>query len=89
MSLCQAVSVLACLQYTERAFYLSTGAANDVALRAGDGSLLWQSPNIGQVFDTPIVVGNQVYASAINGIVYALQAATGSVLWYYQTVPGT
>ncbi len=53
------------------------------ALRASDGARLWRYTIPEQVFNTPLVDGDTVYIGADNGIVYALQAATGVLRWSY------
>lgn len=65
--------------------YIGSNSSAVSALRADDGILLWRYTRIGQVFDTPVLYGNYLYISALNGIVYALQTRSGSLQWYYQT----
>ena len=53
------------------------------ALRAYDGSLLWDYPILGPVFNAPILDGTTVYVGATNGMVYALRADNGRLMWHY------
>jgi len=55
------------------------------ALKAGDGSPLWSYALLGTVYSDLAVDGTTIYASADNGITYALQANTGVLRWYYLT----
>jgi outer membrane protein assembly factor BamB len=55
------------------------------ALRESDGSLLWNYPIAATSTNAPILVGNILYIGAENGMVYALSAGTGRLLWHYQT----
>jgi outer membrane protein assembly factor BamB len=67
--------------------YISTSAGLSdgtiYALRAHDGSLLWDYPILGPVFNPPILVGTTVYIGATNGMVYALRADNGRIVWHY------
>lgn len=56
------------------------------ALRAADGSVLWQLPTapVGITYATPIVAANTVYVPDSNGTVLALDAETGAVRWRAQ-----
>ena len=53
------------------------------ALRAHDGSLLWDYPILGPVFNPPILDGTTVYIGATDGMVYALRADNGRIVWHY------
>jgi outer membrane protein assembly factor BamB len=46
-------------------------------------ALSWQSPNLGApIWGQPLVVGSRVYVATVGDGVYALDAATGQVLWH-------
>lgn len=73
--------------------YVSSG--NDLgdatalyALRERDGSLLWSYPLAARSTNVAIPVGGIVYTGADNGMVYALSASNGKLLWHYQTDVG-
>jgi outer membrane protein assembly factor BamB len=58
------------------------------AVRASDGSQLWNYPIAGTIFNAPVLDGNVVYVGAGNGMAYALRADTGALLWHYLTQVG-
>jgi outer membrane protein assembly factor BamB len=65
-----------------RAFFATyTGIS---AVSATSGEMLWKS-DIGWTVGPPAVAGNLVYAATVTGAVYALNAATGAVLWTQST----
>jgi outer membrane protein assembly factor BamB len=72
---------------TNGIIYLSTSAGSSdgtvYALRAHDGSLLWDYPILGPVFNAPILDDSTVYFGATNGMVYALRADNGRIIWHY------
>src|SRR5258707_647791 len=42
----------------------------------------WESPAMdGKIYAEPLVLGSTVYAATMNNTVYALNAATGAILW--------
>ncbi len=51
------------------------------ALRRNDGSLLWSHKIEGRLTDAPVIVDEIVYASIIEGTVYALRTWDGTLLW--------
>jgi outer membrane protein assembly factor BamB len=65
-------------------------------LNADTGEEIWKT-NAGGLFDkimmpqelqsrsSPIIVGNRLYAGALDGKVYCLSTSDGKVLWTYQT----
>ncbi len=65
----------------------SSGSFSGVvyAVRASDGSLLWNYPLSGGSFDAPTLVGHTVYVGAANGMAYALRTDIGKLLWHYLT----
>jgi outer membrane protein assembly factor BamB len=59
------------------------------ALRANDGSLLWQQ-QLGIATQTdhptcPVVTGDAIYIGANDGCLSALQISDGALIWRYQT----
>ena len=72
--------------------YLSTSAGSSdgtvYALRARDGSMLWDYPIAGSMFAAPVLDGNTIYIGAGNGMAYALRANNGGIVWHYLTQVG-
>jgi outer membrane protein assembly factor BamB len=72
--------------------YLSASNGSDVGavytLRARDGSLLWNYPIAGSMFNAPLLDGDAIYIGAGNGMAYALRADDGGVVWHYLTQIG-
>jgi len=58
------------------------------ALQARDGGLLWSYPIGGTLYSDPILAGTTIYVGAGNGMVYALRADNGAVVWHYLTNVG-
>ena len=58
------------------------------AVRASDGSLLWNYPLAGGAFNAPTLVGKTVYVGAANSMAYALRTDNGKLLWHYLTQVG-
>jgi eukaryotic-like serine/threonine-protein kinase len=50
-----------------------------------DGSLLWNYPISGSIYNAPVLDGTTLYVGATNGMAYALQADNGTLLWHYLT----
>ncbi|MGZ3617325.1 MAG: PQQ-binding-like beta-propeller repeat protein [Ktedonobacteraceae bacterium] len=67
--------------------YISTSAGSsdgtNYALHAHDGSLLWDYPILGPVFNPPILDGATVYIGETDGMVYALRADDGRIVWHH------
>jgi outer membrane protein assembly factor BamB len=64
--------------------YANMGMSQQVdALRGTDGSTLWHATLSGPVTAQPIIAGNAIYLNNY-GEVYALNAATGALLWQYK-----
>jgi outer membrane protein assembly factor BamB len=56
------------------------------AFRPGDGSLLWTYPTEHPIVEPSIVVqADTVYAATADGLLYALRASDGALLWQEQT----
>jgi outer membrane protein assembly factor BamB len=63
----------------------ASGAASDLAaISVNGGAIAWQYP-ISVTDVSPAVVNGVVYAGSSDSNVYALNAATGSLLWKYTT----
>jgi outer membrane protein assembly factor BamB len=67
--------------------YIASQGDGVTALRASGGARLWHFP--GSAYQTPSVVNGVLYVNASvdgqSGIVYALRASDGTVLWRYST----
>lgn len=70
------------------------GGVTFVADRSGvvqafgeDGALRWATPLGGPIFYPPTVVNRRLYVGSADGRVYALEAATGRLLWSYRVAP--
>lgn len=59
--------------------FASDAFGSVVALRASDGTVLWQRAVT--IASAPVVAGSAVYVSDAGGTVYALRAADGTQLW--------
>ena len=74
-------------QLVNDTIYISTSAGSSdgtiYALHAQDGSLFWDYPILGPVFNPPILDGTTVYIGATDGMVYALRADNGRIVWHY------
>jgi hypothetical protein len=60
-------------------FFLNNGALTAIGL--GTGNTLWTFTGDGTLISAPLVIDSVVVIGASSGTVYALDAATGSVLW--------
>ena len=49
------------------------------------GNTLWSQPLSGSVNGQPVLLGSTLYAGCADGTLYALDAATGTVLWQVDT----
>ncbi len=70
----------------------SIGAAEQsavYALNMGDGRLLWSSSINGNVFNPPTLSKQLLSISTDTGIIYTLSIDNGTILWHYQTSPGS
>lgn len=69
--------------------YVGVQGDKVLALRAGDGTLLWQFSDHLIGLRPPHLVNGVVYVAAANdaqqGNVYALRASDGRLLWHYRT----
>ena len=50
---------------------------------ASNGNLLWQFNTGDKVYSSPVIANGVVYEGSWKGYVYALNAATGAVIWQY------
>ena len=53
------------------------------------GALRWSTPLGGPVFYPPTIAERRLVVGAADGRVYALEAATGRLLWSYRVAPET
>ena len=69
--------------------YVGVQGDKVLALRAGDGTLLWQFSDHLIGLRSPQLVDGVVYVAAANdvqqGNIYALRASDGKLLWHYRT----
>jgi plastocyanin len=66
----------------------STATGQLVALSAIDGSVIWDVPFDSMVLGAATVVGDLVFTSTLNGLIYALRRDTGAEVWRYQAPAG-
>ena len=59
----------------------SRAGVSNAAAVSGPPSVAWQAQLDGAVYGQPLLMGDQVYAATEDDSVYALDKATGSVLW--------
>lgn len=67
--------------------FCGTDTGRFLALRIGDGSVVWQIQFDGTshgVHGSPAVVGDVVYIGAYDGTLYAFERRTGLLLWRYR-----
>ncbi|WP_052889306.1 PQQ-binding-like beta-propeller repeat protein [Thermogemmatispora carboxidivorans] len=85
-----AVSGTAALAFARGTLYLNVNRHPDSsvqALRAHDGSTLWSYQAAGQLAHAPTLARNGVYVSTVEGVLYALQARIGRLLWRSSLAP--
>ena len=75
-------------QPEERVVYRHAQLADDRRLDAASGKTLWQTPAKGWVWADPLIAGDLVIFSDLEGNVYALDAASGSIKWQVQPDTG-
>jgi len=61
--------------------YVSTLARNVLAIRAEDGSVVWQKAFENNFWSQPLLHGERLYLGDLGGKVYALSAQDGTVIW--------
>ncbi len=62
----------------------SAGGGSLIAVDSRDGTVVWQSPAVGETYHNP-VVGTHLYLPNNDGTVYALDKESGDTVWTYQT----
>ena len=72
----------------EGVMYIGTLGSKMMALDAAGGKILWQTPAKGWVWADPLIAGDQVIFSDLEGYVYAVDAASGSIKWQVQPDTG-
>lgn len=63
----------------------NTGTGELVALDASDGSVVWQQPYGAIVLGAATVVNDLVFTATFDGVIRALDRATGAEVWSYAT----
>ena len=66
----------------------SEQASKMTAISSANGKTLWQTPAKGWVWANPLIAGELVIFSDLEGNVYALDAASGSIKWEIQPDTG-
>jgi eukaryotic-like serine/threonine-protein kinase len=61
-----------------------TGSYQTAAI-ASPGRMVWRAPTRGAIYSSPAVWGNRVYTANNNGVLTALDARSGRVLWRFQS----
>lgn len=62
-----------------------SGAVHAVSVK--DGSARWKAYTSGAVYFPPALWQGRLYVGSADGRVYALEAATGRLLWHYRAAP--
>lgn len=65
----------------DNGWLIAAGESSLVALRAADGTLLWQHTLPAHINAPPALAGDRVYAPLADGRVVALEVATGKERW--------
>jgi outer membrane protein assembly factor BamB len=60
-----------------------TGPGNLVCVDLATGRRIWNSPEFGVSFSTPVVQDNRLITASSEGIVHCFDAATGRKIWDY------
>lgn len=55
-----------------------------VAMRVSDGATRWRFPNERRIYSPPVLSGGLVYATTVEGMVYALHASDGVEMWAFE-----
>jgi outer membrane protein assembly factor BamB len=69
------------------AIFIGSHAGTYLAVSPRDGAILWRR-EIGPVSGTPLVTGDVVYIGTDDGLLYALDTATGAVKWKHEARGG-
>jgi eukaryotic-like serine/threonine-protein kinase len=72
----------------QNVLFIGTLNSKIVALDATSGKTLWQTPAKGWVWANPLIAGELVIFSDLEGNVYALKATDGSIQWQVQPDTG-
>ena len=65
--------------------FMNEPGSHVAALRGADGSIAWTSPALHSGDSTPAVDATRVYVGLGGGRTFALDRATGAILWEHQT----
>lgn len=69
------------IAYADNTLYVTTGAAEALALEPANGTLVWRVPLPGPSRSAPTVEGGRVFAVTADNRTVALDASTGERLW--------
>jgi outer membrane protein assembly factor BamB len=58
---------------------------NLIAMDVNNGNKLWQWTHTAEFRSSPSLVGNMLFLGCDDGYIYALNAATGAIIWQYKT----
>jgi outer membrane protein assembly factor BamB len=72
----------------QNVLFIGTLNSKMTALDATSGKTLWQTPAKGWVWADPLIAGDLVIFSDLEGNVYALDAASGAIKWQVQPDKG-
>ncbi len=67
---------------------ISYGTSEDgnlYARKINTNIILWKTPTIYYMFSGPVLAEGVLYYGNINGVVHAIDAATGNIMWKYET----
>ena len=69
-------------------FDFGEGTGELVAIETGSGDVIWSHDFESMVFGAATVVNDLVFTSTFDGMIYAFNKYTGSVVWDYQSPAG-
>jgi outer membrane protein assembly factor BamB len=72
----------------QNVLFIGTLSSKMLALDAASGKTLWQTPAKGWVWADPRITGDVVIFSDLEGNVYAVEAASGTIKWQIQPDTG-
>ena len=69
-------------------FDFGEGTGELVAIETNNGDVVWSHEFESMVFGAATVVNDLVFTSTFDGMIYAFDKYTGSLLWNYQSPAG-